>query len=108
MLSWPPLCVYACTLGPWLQSNVTSRVLCREQQNVRRGHLLMLKTECSLFGVVETMTVLRNRAAGKQRDAVILAFRCVLAHCDKTQLMKCVRVGSLMYELEGQCMQNVA
>lgn len=39
----------------------------------------MLKTECDLFGVVETMTVLRNRATGKQRDAIILAFRCFLA-----------------------------
>ena len=38
----------------------------------------MLRAECQLFGVVESMTVLKNRAAGKQRDAIILAFRSEL------------------------------
>lgn len=50
-------------------------LLCREQTVGKQGYQLMLKTECNLFGVVESMSVLRNRAAGKQRDAVILAFR---------------------------------
>ena len=49
--------------------------LCREQQSATKGYQLLLSAECQLFGVVESMTVLKNRAAGKQRDAIILAFR---------------------------------
>ena len=78
MLPWLPSLALFCKLEILRQANVIQHLLCREQQNVRQGHQLMLKTECTLFGVVETMTVLRNRAAGKQRDAVILAFRYLL------------------------------
>ena len=49
--------------------------MCREQQSATKGYQLLLRTECQLFGVVESMVVLKNRAAGKQRDAIILAFR---------------------------------
>ena len=58
-----------------LQHLNKERLLCREQSVGKQGYQLMLKTECNLFGVVKSMCVLRNRAAGKQRDAVILAFR---------------------------------
>jgi len=71
----PFLPVDCCCKICYIKSFARHFLLCREQHNVKQGYQLMLKTECNLFGVVETMTVLRNRVAGKQRDAVLLAFR---------------------------------
>ena len=49
--------------------------LCRERLSTTEGHQLPLRAECQLFGADESTAVLKDRAAGKQRDAIILAMR---------------------------------
>ncbi|CAL8463354.1 g2888 [Coccomyxa elongata] len=53
------------------------------------GYWLAVLAEYSLFGTVESMAVLKCRAAGRQRDSVMLAFRdakvCVLDWDAETQ-----------------------
>lgn len=45
------------------------------------GHKLELIKQFKLYGVVESMAVLKSRAKKGQRDALLLAFRLVTSAC---------------------------